>query len=109
MTTTDTGLWLDRFVVTTALANSSTILSPTQSITPKPTESAEPTPKARSNRWIIAVSTVIGGCVVLATLFLLVYFTRRRRVKQTEAQVTRMAEPFLREPLVNSQILFKHY
>ncbi|KAF5321672.1 hypothetical protein D9619_000079 [Psilocybe cf. subviscida] len=93
MTTTDTGLWLDYFVVTTGMdANTGTSISSARSM-PQLTESTGTT-QARSNSWIIAVSVVGGGCALLAALALVIYIARRRWLKQSEVQVTQTAEPF---------------
>ncbi|KAF5321663.1 hypothetical protein D9619_000077 [Psilocybe cf. subviscida] len=94
VTTTDTGLWLDYFVVATGMDSNTTSDSPAQSM-PQPTESTGTTTQARSNSWIIAVPVVVGGCAVLAALALAIYIARRRRLKKSEVQVTQTAEPFL--------------
>ncbi|KAF5321664.1 hypothetical protein D9619_000076 [Psilocybe cf. subviscida] len=91
-TNTVTGLWLDYFIVTTAV-NANTTLNSSSSI-PQPTGGTSPTPKAHPSSWIIAVSVVVGGCALLAALALAIYIARRRRLKKNEVHVTQTAEPF---------------
>ncbi|KAF5321673.1 hypothetical protein D9619_000078 [Psilocybe cf. subviscida] len=105
MTTTDTGLWLDYFVVTTGMDANTTSESSAQSM-PQPTESTGTTTQTRSNWWIIAVSVVVGGCAILAALALSIYIARRRRLKQSEVPITQTVEPFLVQPSFHHQELY---
>jgi hypothetical protein len=95
----DTGLWLDFFVVTTGLVPS-TMTIPTSRGFPGPTESAATKSKAHSKSRIIPVSLAIGGCVIFIVFIVTVYLARRLRRRQRELRAAEIPEPFLGKSLI---------